>query len=195
MSAHSFRQVLSASLILLALPQTPLTAGQAPEHRAKKIKNQTFTIALQTRAFRKQTRIPVIFTCEGRDISPDLSWDQVPPKTQSIAILCEDPDAPHGVWTHWVLYNLPPGIRKLAKGVPAKEKFSNGTMQGKNDFGKIGYNGPCPPPGHGRHRYFFRLFALDIKLNVAPGLTRQELLDTIQGHVLGKGVIMGYYSR
>ena len=134
------------------------------------------------------------YTCDGRDVSPPLRWENPPANTQSFALICDDPDAPMGTWTHWVIYNLPPAARELAESFPPQERRPDGTLQGKNDFGRIGYGGPCPPRGK-PHRYFFRLYALDAKLAAGPGLTRKALLKAMEGHILAQGQVMGRYKR
>jgi len=139
-------------------------------------------------------RIPKQFTCDGADSSPHLAWTAPPATTKSLALLVTDPDAPVGTWVHWVLYNLPATARDLPIGVQKAQYFGDGSRQGRNDFGKIGYGGPCPPPGT-NHRYFFRLYALDIELNLSPGATRDQLEAAIQGHILAHGELIARYGR
>ena len=117
----------------------------------------------------------------------------VPEQAQSLALIAEDPDAPGGVFTHWLLYNIPPGVKELPEDVRRDETLPNGARQGINDFGKIGYGGPCPPGG--THRYYFKLYALDTLLDLKPGATKEQLLDAIQGHLLAETEVMGKYSR
>jgi Raf kinase inhibitor-like YbhB/YbcL family protein len=153
-------------------------------------------VALQVTspAFAEGENIPVKHTADGDDVSPELHWGGIPSNTQSIALVCEDPDAPRGTWTHWVLFNLPPDKTMLAEGVSTEKELPDGTRQGKNDFGKMGYGGPSPPKGK-PHRYYFKLYSLDTKLNLAGGATRQQLLDAIKGHVVAEGQLMGQYGR
>jgi Raf kinase inhibitor-like YbhB/YbcL family protein len=151
-------------------------------------------IQLTSAAFAYGEKIPVRFTCEGEDVSPPLQWSGAPVDTRSFALICEDPDAPRGTWIHWVLYNLPSGAVELVQGVPPLPELPSGARQGGNDFGKIGYGGPCPPPGK-PHRYFFRLYALDILLSLAPGATRDELEAAMNQHILAQGTLMGVYQR
>ena len=148
---------------------------------------------LQSSAFQNGGDIPKKFTCEATDISPELAWGGAPEKTQSFALIADDPDAPMGTWVHWVIYDLPPNTTKLSEGVPKQEQAASGT-QGKNDFGKIGYGGPCPPPGK-PHRYFFKLYALDGKLNLKPGARKAELETAMKGHVLAQAELVGKYGR
>lgn len=137
--------------------------------------------------------IPVKYTCDGDNVSPPLSWKGVPKGASSLALICDDPDAPGGTWVHWVLYNLPPEERGLPEGVPSKEVLENRARQGRNDFRKIGYGGPCPPGG--THRYFFKVYALDAEAGLEPGATKAQLLEAMKGHVIGKGRLMGEYKR
>ena len=150
-------------------------------------------ITIESAAFQDGGMIPGKYTCDGADISPPLSWSGIPEGTLSIALISDDPDAPMGTWVHWVLYDLPPGITKLPEGVPTKKSLENGGKQGTNDFGRIGYGGPCPPGG--THRYFFKLYALDKELNLEPGATKAQLLKEMKGHILAEGRLMGKYSR
>jgi len=154
----------------------------------------TMTMTLTSEAFTQGQPIPPKYTGDGRDISVPLKWADTPPDTQSFALICEDPDAPRGTWTHWVLYNLPAQARELPEGVPAEKTLSDGAMQGKNDFGNVGYGGPAPPRGH-PHRYFFKLYALDRKLDLRPGTTLSELLSAMAGHVLAESHLVGSYKR
>jgi Raf kinase inhibitor-like YbhB/YbcL family protein len=151
------------------------------------------TLRVESEAFRAGQPIPADYTADGRDVSPPLAWSGAPPETASLALVCEDPDAPRGTWIHWVLYDLPPATSELAEAVPAIEKPPAGGVQGTNDFRRLGYGGPAPPSGI--HRYFFRLYALDSRLGLPPGATRQRLSQAMEGHVLAQGELMGTYSR
>ena len=148
---------------------------------------------LSSPAFRNGGMIPGKYACDGRDISPPLSWERSPRGTAGFALICDDPDAPAGTWVHWVYYDIPADTRELPEDVPPRVTPPAGGKQGTNDFGRIGYGGPCPPAG--THRYFFRLYALDTVLDLDPGLTKGELLGKIQGHILGQAQLMGKYSR
>lgn len=152
------------------------------------------SIELTSPAFGHGGEIPSKHTCDGDDVSPLLEWRGVPPETKSLALVCDDPDAPRGTWVHWVLYGLPPTVNALPEGMPATETLPNGARQGRNDFGNIGYGGPCPPPGK-PHRYFFRLHALDAVVDLPSGATRGQLEEAIRGHVLAQGELMGTYRR
>lgn len=137
--------------------------------------------------------IPKKYTCDGPDLSPPLIWNTVPDRTQSLALICDDPDAPMGVWVHWVIFNLPADARELPEGVPPQKMLPNGAKQGLNDFRRIGYGGPCPPSGE--HRYFFKLFALDAKLDLEAGAKKADLLKAMEGHILSESKLMGKYRR
>jgi Raf kinase inhibitor-like YbhB/YbcL family protein len=149
---------------------------------------------LRSSAFEAGSVIGRAYTCDGRDINPPLRWENPPGGTRSYALICDDPDAPMGTWVHWVIYNIPAAARELAEGLPAREKSPDGSLQGQNDFGRIGYGGPCPPRGK-PHRYFFRLYALDAVPGLGPGATRKALLKAIEGHVLAQAELMGSYGR
>jgi Raf kinase inhibitor-like YbhB/YbcL family protein len=152
-------------------------------------------IQVLSTAFREGEMIPIQYTCDGINVSPPLRWGGIPKDTRSLALICEDPDAPSGVFIHWVLFNLPPIVSNLSEAVPATETLEeSGALQGRNGFGEIRYGGPCPPPGK-PHRYFFRLYALDSKLEIPPGSTRQELGRAMEGHTLVEGHLMGTYQR
>lgn len=143
-------------------------------------------------AFAMGAAIPAEFCCSR--VSPPLSWSQMPDGTKSIAVLCDDPDSPAGDWVHWVLFNLPPNTTELAKGMPPNATLPNGAMQGVTDYGRNGYDGPCPPPGRA-HRYFFKVFALDVKLALTPKARKSDLVKAMQGHILAQGELMGKYGR
>jgi Raf kinase inhibitor-like YbhB/YbcL family protein len=149
---------------------------------------------IATTAFSAGETIPKKFTCDGPDVSPQLSWKEAPAGTQSFALIMDDPDAPVGTWVHWVLYNVPASIRELQEGVEKQEQLASGALQGRNDFHKTGYGGPCPPPGK-PHRYFFKLYALDTKLNLNAGGTKPDLERAMKGHILVETELMGRYGR
>ncbi len=149
---------------------------------------------LKSRAFSSSGTIPTKYTCDGADLSPPLEWTGVPEGFETFALIADDPDAPVGTWVHWVLYNIPGSASSLPEGVSTKEKLEEGTIQGINDFRRVGYGGPCPPPGK-PHRYFFKLYALSKKLDLPPGATKKELLKSMQGSILGQAELMGMYGR
>jgi Raf kinase inhibitor-like YbhB/YbcL family protein len=146
-------------------------------------------------AFENGATIPTRFTCEGEDLSPPLTWSGVPQAAETLVLICDDPDAPNGVWSHWVVYNLPPVPEKLEEGVSLDERLSEGLREGQNDFGRQGYGGPCPPQGDSAHRYYFRLFALDHALDFKGRVTREQILDAIEGQTLDQAVLMGRFQR
>ncbi len=141
-------------------------------------------------------RIERDFTCEGEDISPGLQWEGLPEGTKSLVLIVEDPDAPMGTFIHWVLYDIPASGTGLERGASGTEALAGGAREGVSSFGRKGYNGPCPPPGHGEHRYYFRLRALDIARLEVTGKARKEDVEAVMnGHVLAETSIMGTYSR
>lgn len=150
-------------------------------------------IKLTSTAFKDGESIPRPYTCDGVNISPPLEWGGVPKTAKTIAIVCDDPDAPGGTWVHWVLYNLPAENIGLVENLPATENVKAGGFQGQNDFGKSGYGGPCPPSG--THRYFFRVYALDSELPLKAGATKADLMKAMEGHVLLQGQLMATYRR
>lgn len=152
------------------------------------------SIEVTSTAFEHGMTIPKPYTGDGVDQSPPLRWSEPPAGTQSIALICDDPDAPRGTWVHWVLFNLPPQARELKAGVPTTATLGNGAKQGKNDFGNIGYGGPAPPKGKA-HRYFFKLYALAVALDLPPEATKAELEAAMKGHILAEGQLMGTYKR
>jgi Raf kinase inhibitor-like YbhB/YbcL family protein len=151
--------------------------------------------ALKSTAFTNGGEIPRKFTCSGENISPALTWIDSPPQTRSFALIVDDPDAPAGTWTHWILWNIPAHSTSLPEGVPtSQEALTGGARQGKNDFGRIGYGGPCPPPGR-PHRYFFRVYALGTILDLKSGAARIELESAMNPHVLAQAEWMGLFKR
>ena len=144
-------------------------------------------IQVQSSAFSEGGSIPRPYTCDGKDVSPPLSWSGVPEATKSLALICDDPDASSKTWVHWVLFNIPPRSGEL------KEAASGVGTQGKNDFQKPGYGGPCPPSG--THRYLFKLYALDTELKLSAGATKADVERAMEGHVLAKGTLTGKYAR
>jgi Raf kinase inhibitor-like YbhB/YbcL family protein len=154
----------------------------------------TMKLDLTSTAFAPGDTIPKKHTGDGADTSPPLTWTDPPAGTKSFAVICDDPDAPRGTWVHWVVFNLPADARGLEEGVPATEKLANGARQGKNDFRKLGYGGPAPPPGK-PHRYVFKLYALDAPLDLPAGATKDQVVTAMKGHVLAEGELMGKYGR
>ena len=151
-------------------------------------------LKLTSPSFSNGDPIPRQFTCDGADISPVLHWNDPPPGTHAFALIAEDPDAPAGTWTHWLIYDLPANTRSLPEGVPKQPQLGTGGLQGQNSFRHIGYGGPCPPPGPAHH-YFFRLYALDAPTGLKSGASRAEVEHAHQGHTLATAEWMGRYGR
>ncbi len=149
---------------------------------------------LRTTTFRPGGDIPRKCTCDGGDVSPALAWSDPPPGTKSFALIVDDPDAPSGTFTHWVVYDLAPTTRQLPEKLAGNDDLRDGAHQGVNDFPMIGYGGPCPPPGK-PHRYFFKLYALDTKLGLKREARKQDVEQAMQGHTLAQAELMGKYKR
>ena len=186
-SRSALRLSLQAGLIFA------LTAIQTACNRGKTMPSDP-TIELKSPGF--SGTIPNQFSsCAGQaNDSPPLSWQSPPARTQSLALIVTDPDAPGGTFTHWVLYDLPPETPELPQAIRKAEQLPNGSRQGINDFGEIGYDGPCPPGGSA-HRYVFDLYALDAKLNLPPRATKKQVLDAMKNHILAHGQLTGRYQR
>ncbi|HYK90983.1 MAG TPA: YbhB/YbcL family Raf kinase inhibitor-like protein [Acidobacteriota bacterium] len=152
------------------------------------------TLLLESRAFKQGGDIPRKFTCEGEDLSPTLFWSEPPAGTKSLVLIADDPDAPAGTWVHWVLYDVEPHLRELPEGIAKVEVVEGIGRQGVNDFRKVGYGGPCPPPGK-PHRYFFKLYALDGKLALRSRASKQDVEKAMQGHILAQAEFIGRYKR
>ena len=150
-------------------------------------------LKLTSTAFSNGADIPTKYTCDGADVSPALSWSGAAQGTRSLALIADDPDAPSGTFTHWVLYAIPASTTQLPEGLPKNEQTDVG-RQGRSGFGRVGYGGPCPPPGK-PHRYFFKLFALDTDLTLVPGASRADLERAMKGHILEQAEWMGRYQR
>jgi Raf kinase inhibitor-like YbhB/YbcL family protein len=151
---------------------------------------------ISSSAFKFGEEIPKKYACDDIDISPPLTWSGAPEGTKSFVLICDDPDAPVGTWIHWVLYNIPAETTQLPENVQKIEVLADNAQQGQNDFRRTGYGGPCPPPGHGYHRYFFKLYAVDTTLNLQAGkATKADVLRAIDGHILIEAKLMGKYKR
>jgi hypothetical protein len=173
---------ISSPTPTLSLPAVIATEGAGQE-----------AISFISTAFADGESIPVNYTCDGENVSPPLEWGQPPEGTQSLALIVDDPDAPSGEFVHWVIYDLPPTLRGLPEGVSTDERPSQGGTNGKNGANVMGYTGPCPPGG--AHRYFFRLYAIDYRLDASPGLSKSQLLQAMAGDILAQGELIGVYSR
>jgi Raf kinase inhibitor-like YbhB/YbcL family protein len=178
-------KILVSRLLLLVISASPLLGAEVKTAGSMELKSS---------AFQNDGEIPRKYTCAANDVSPSLSWDKEPAGTKAFALIADDPDAPAGTWVHWLIYDLPAERRELAEGTATTETLANGAKQGVNDFRKVGYGGPCPPPGL-PHRYFFKLYALNAPVNLKPGASKQQLLDAMKGHILGEAQLMGRYKR
>ena len=159
---------------------------------------ETGKLIVRSTAFADGQAIPRRYTGDGEDVSPPLTWTDLPDGTKELAVILDDPDAPRDQpWVHWVIYKIPAETAGLAEGVPKLPKLATppGALQGNNSWPTIGYRGPKPPKGHGVHRYHFKLYALDKALKVRSGLTKADLLRELSGHVLAEGKLVGTYQR
>jgi hypothetical protein len=183
------------SILFVVAAVASCQAGQETEHqKAKEEVGKVMSIEVKSSAFEEGGIIPRKHTCDGEDLSPALSWSGVPEGTKSLALICDDPDAPMGTWVHWVIYGIPADTTGLPEAVSAEKTVLEGMKQGITDFRRIGYGGPCPPSG-APHRYFFKLYALDAELALDSGITKKQLLTAMEGHILAQGQLMGKYGR
>ena len=179
--------VLTAVVMLLICSCKSRAGDKEKEGGAK------MEIKVTSSVFKNDGMIPSKHTCDGEDFSPPLQWEFVPQGTKSIALICDDPDAPMGTFVHWVLFNLPAQTTELAENVPADKVLPNGAKQGMTDFRRVGYGGPCPPGG--THRYFFKIYALDTLIDLPAGATKSQLLNAMGKHILAQGELIGKYKR
>ncbi|UCF07149.1 MAG: YbhB/YbcL family Raf kinase inhibitor-like protein [bacterium] len=180
---------------MLYLASIPACSGQkGTDEKATGKGGAKMDIMITSPAFANNGPIPTVYTCDGENISPPIQWSGLPEETRSLALICDDPDAPMKTWVHWVLYCIPPDCAELGEGVPNDEIIANGAKHGSTDFGSPGYGGPCPPRGK-PHRYFFKLYALDTMPDLEPGLTKKALLKSMKGHILASGELIGTYQR
>jgi Raf kinase inhibitor-like YbhB/YbcL family protein len=158
------------------------------------LKQTADTLQLSSASFQADAAIPAKYTCDGEDVSPALLWNDPPPATRSFALVMDDPDAPNGTVVHWLVYGIPADTHGLQEGVPRDKKLRDGTLQGRNSHGKIGYSGPCPPHG-AVHHYFFKLYALDDMTKLKPMATKPDLEQAMKGHILGKAQLIGKFGH
>ena len=151
------------------------------------------SMILTSSAFANGQSIPAKYSCVGKEVSPPLAWSEVPAGVKSFALIMDDPDAPMGTWVHWVMYNISAATNNFPEAVPSGGQLPDGSLQGKNSSGNLGYNGPCPPSG--THRYFFKLYALDAMLTLSAGASKGQLLSAMQGHILAQGELMWTFSK
>ena len=193
-SPHAFRSflILSSVVGLLFLLGMLQTVPSLRAQTAKGASDMAFT--LRSPDFANGADIPKQFTCSGEDRSPALEWGDAPAGTKSFALVADDPDAPVGTWVHWVIFNIPGTAHALPGAVAKQARLSDGTHQGQNDFRKVGYNGPCPPPGK-PHRYFFKLYALNAELSLSSSATKSDVERGMESHILGHAEWMGRFQR
>ena len=151
-------------------------------------------LKIESPAFESKAEIPKKYTCDGENLSPPLKWNNPPAGTQSFALISDDPDVTIGSWVHWVAYNLSSDTQELQEGLPKNETLENGIVQGMTDFRRVGYEGPCPPPGKA-HRYYFKLYALNTALTLPPKATKADILLAMNGHVLAQAELVDLYQR
>jgi Raf kinase inhibitor-like YbhB/YbcL family protein len=178
-----------------ALPEqaarTASQDGTTAESASEEVLMMTFD--LTSTAFTHKGAIPSLYSCKDKDVSPPLSWSGAPAGVKSYALIVDDPDAPAGTWIHWVYFNIPGEKSSLEQGLTREKEFADGSRNGENSWGVLGYDGPCPPSG--THRYFFKLYALDTVLPLEPGATKPEVLKAIQGHTLAMAELMGTFQK
>jgi len=173
---------------------SPITQSQNSNTKANaNNEGSNMQIKLWSTVFQDNGLIPSKYTCDDANVSPPLEWSGLPATTKSIALIVDDPDAPAKTWVHWVAFDIPNSARSLPEAVKPSETIPGGGKQGKNDFGRLGYGGPCPPSG--THRYFFKIYALDTETNLPSGATKDELLRAMEGHIVKQGELIGKYSR
>ena len=175
----------------MAKPTTKARAA-VPQSSAQKQPEAKFQ--LTSTSFEADSALPAKYTCDGTNVSPALAWNEPPAGTQSFALVVDDPDVATKTVIHWLIYDLPPATRALPEGVPTKAKLPDGSRQGKNDHGKIGYSGPCPPPGPAHH-YFFKLYALDFQTGLKPKATAADVEKAIKGHILAQAELIARFQH
>ena len=182
-----------------------LASSGAAQNKAEKDKKdgkgaKQMTLTITSPAFKNKDYIPKKYASGGENVSPELKWPALPAGVKSLAVIMDDPDAPPGVWVHWILFDIPPTLTGLKENIAKTETLPNGSKHGlvwgveDSDFERIGYYGPCPPPGK-PHRYFFRVYALDKVLGLSAGLKKNDLLKAMEGHILYQGELIGLYKR
>ncbi len=183
-----------ARSICLLLILMAIGACQGSERGIQLPEGTASELQITSSVFENGGVIPGPYTCDGDDVSPPLSWSELPAGTQSLALIFDDVDAPAGIWVHWMLFNIPTAAGSLPEAVPAEETVAEVGVQGSNSWQRLGYGGPCPPQGS-EHRYYFRLYALDITLNLKANAIRTDVEKAMSGHILAEGQLMGRYSR
>ncbi len=200
MNARHFVRDALAEVLLVVLVCGVIGCGSSEQEyeKPKPTGESAMTVTIRSSAFANGEPIPRRYSGEGEDVSPPLSWSGVPDGAKELAMIVDDPDAPTAQpWVHWVIYKIPPDAAGLAEGIAADAQLTSpaGALQGRNTSGDIGYHGPMPPPGHGVHHYYFKLYALDVQLDLKAGADKQALLAAMEGHILGRGELVGAYQR
>jgi Raf kinase inhibitor-like YbhB/YbcL family protein len=186
--------ILCSALLLAGLVARPTLHARATAAQAGAQKSAETKLQLTSSSFEADSALPAKYTCDGADVSPALAWNEPPAGTQSFAVVVDDPDVPTKTVIHWLIYDLPAATRGLPEGVPTKAKLSDGSRQGKNDHGKIGYSGPCPPAG-AAHHYFFKLYALDYLTGLKPKATDADVEKAIKGHILAQAELIARFQH
>jgi Raf kinase inhibitor-like YbhB/YbcL family protein len=187
--------MLCGALLLAGLAAEPALHAGAAVAQSGAPKPAEPKLQLTSSSFEADSALPAKYTCDGTDVSPALAWTEPPAGTQSFALVVDDPDVPTKTVTHWLIYDLPPAMRALPEGVPAKPKLSDGSLQGKNVTGKIGYTGPCPERGGAAHHYFFKLYALDYKTGLKPKAKDADVEKAIKGHILAQAELIARFQH
>jgi Raf kinase inhibitor-like YbhB/YbcL family protein len=188
---------MNITQIFLAAVITVWTSNSFNQDAQNLVSNsggEKMALELTSSAFHESDFIPAKYTGDGADVSPPLKWTQPPAETKSLALICDDPDAPMGTWVHWVVYNIPPTTLEFAEAMPKDASLPDDIRQGRTDFGSTGYGGPAPPKGK-PHRYYFKLYALNSTIDLKPGATKADLLKAIKGKVIAEASLMGKYQR
>jgi len=186
--------VLCGGFLFAAAMNQPALNARAGAVQSPVQKQAEAKLQLTSTSFEADSAIPAKYSCDGTDVSPALAWTEPPAGTQSFVLIVDDPDAPTKTVIHWLLYDLPAGTRALPEGVPIKAKLPDGSRQGKNDHGKVGYSGPCPPQG-AAHHYFFKLYALDYHTGLKPKAAVADVEKAIKGHILGQSELIGRFQH
>jgi Raf kinase inhibitor-like YbhB/YbcL family protein len=156
----------------------------------EEVEEEIMPLSISSTAFGHEEGIPEVYTCKGEDITPPLAFENIPAETKSLVMIMDDPDAPVGTWDHWILFNLPANVTGLAENI---DTLPEGTLTGKNSWGRSEYGGPCPPGG-ARHRYFFKLYALDTTLDLAESTPKADIETAMEGHILDQAELIGIYK-
>jgi Raf kinase inhibitor-like YbhB/YbcL family protein len=183
------------TIVILSVFVATCNRAETPKTKQEQEKGASaMALTIKSGVFENGATIPKKYTCDSTNVSPPLSWSGAPEGTKSFALICDDPDAPMGTWVHWVLWGLPPDTMALLEGVPAETTLAIGARQGLNSGSRVGYSGPCPPPGK-PHRYFFKLYALDAMLTVPANANKAALEKAMKDHILAEAQVMGRYGR